>query len=67
MGRVGVMPFDPQVYLLHTMKHGDGLLLDATVCVSDTFYSSTTGIPGMVSCGMDGMGATPCHAPGLPR
>lgn len=27
----------------------------------------TTGIPGMVSCGMDGMGATPCHAPGLPR
>lgn len=38
MGRVGVMPFDPQVYLLHTMKHGDGLLLDATVCVSDTFY-----------------------------
>jgi hypothetical protein len=38
MGRVGFMPFDPQVYLLHTMKHGDGLLLDATVCVSDTFY-----------------------------
>lgn len=29
MGRVGFMPFGPQVYLLHTMKHGDGLLLDA--------------------------------------
>lgn len=38
MGHVGFMPFDPQVYLLHMMKHGDGLLLDATVCVSDTFY-----------------------------